>query len=92
MGSGLFLYCGIVQGECGDVWSGRGRRSIEDQNYGVGAALAMEESQGLMVEREIVVEDRVTEFTERFLDENDKATDFTDNIGVSVIMPGGEFD
>ena len=45
----------------------------------------------MIVEREIVVEDRVAEFTERFFDENEKATDFTDNIGVSVIMPGGEF-
>eukprot|EP00092_Neocalanus_flemingeri_P019289 GFUD01020894.1.p1 GENE.GFUD01020894.1~~GFUD01020894.1.p1 ORF type:complete len:153 (-),score=48.70 GFUD01020894.1:564-1022(-) len=64
-----------AQGVCGDVW--RRRRSAEDQSSGVGVALAMGESQGLIVERDMVVEDRVAE-----------STDFTDNIGVSVIMPG----
>ena len=69
-----------MQGECRDVW--RERRSIEDQTYEVGIAEIMAESQGLMVEREIIVQDR--------LGGNEKATDFTDNIGFSVTMPGGE--
>ena len=42
----------------------------------------MAESQGLMVERDIIVQDR--------MGGNEKATDFTDNIGFSVNMPGGE--
>ena len=42
----------------------------------------MAESQGLMVEREIVIQDR--------LEENEKATDFTDNVGFSVTVPGGK--
>ena len=57
-------------------------RSIEDQTYEVGIAEIMAESQGLMVEREIVIQDR--------LEGNEKATDFTDNIGFSVTMPGGK--
>jgi hypothetical protein len=73
----------IFQGDCEDAWRGRRSRSIEDQSYEVGIAQIMGESQGLMVERQIVVQDRVAE--------NEKATDFTDNIGFSVIMPGGEF-
>ena len=36
-----------------------------------------------MVEREIVVQDK--------LEENDKATDFMENIGFSVTMPGRQF-
>ena len=43
----------------------------------------MVESQGLLVERELIVEDRLEEI-------EDEATDFSDNIGFSVIMPGRE--
>ena len=58
-----------MQGECRDVW--RERRSIGDQTYEVGIAQIMAESQGLMVEREIIVHD--------MLGGKEKATDFTDN-------------
>jgi hypothetical protein len=73
-------HLGFLQEECGYAW--RVRRSIEDQTYEVGIAEIMAESQGLMVEREIVIQDR--------LRGTEKATDFTDNIGFSVTMPGGK--
>ena len=63
-----------------DVW--RVKRSVEDQTYEVGIAHIIAENQGLMVQREIIVQDR--------LEGKGKAADFTDNIGFSVTMPGGE--
>ena len=41
----------------------------------------MSDAHGLMVEREIVLQDKFIE--------KDEATDFIDNLGFSVIMPGG---
>lgn len=67
------------QGGCGDIWRGRRRRSITGQTFEIGIGQIVAESQGLMVEREIVVQDK--------LEDNDKATDFMENIGFSVTMP-----
>ena len=65
----------------GDIWRGRRRRSIGGQVFEAGLDQMMVESQGLLVERELIVEDRLEEI-------EDEATDFSDNIGFSVIMPG----
>ena len=67
----------------GDIWRGRKRRSIDGQVFEAGLDQMMVESQGLLVERELIVEDRLGEI-------DDEATDFSDNIGFSVIMPGRE--
>jgi len=69
------------QDVCEDAWHGRRSRSIGDQDYGVGVALAMGESEELRVERDLLLKDMIVEMS-------DKVTDFTDNIGLSVIMPG----
>ena len=65
----------LLQGVCeGDIWRGRRRRSIGDEVFESELDQIMMESQGLLVEKELVVEER--------LEKTEEATDFSDNIGL----------